>query len=98
MLSGSRFGGIVTPKKIFINCILKIKPMNYFTETDECCICTDCKKEFKAYHYYEDCPCCHDGETDDGSECAACSGMGDHNSIEKKTCQLCLYKFLTNDE
>ena len=76
----------------------KSTAMNFFPETEETCVCKECKKEFKAYHYYEDCTCCSNGETDDGEECGACHGMGEHNSIEKNTCQLCLYLYLTRDD
>lgn len=72
--------------------------MNYFPETEECCICEDCKKEFKAFHYWEDCPCCHDGETECGDTCSACEGKGEHESIVKDQCQLCLYLYLTKDD
>ncbi len=72
--------------------------MNYFPETEERFICQDCKKEFKAFHYHEDCPCCHDGETENGDTCYACGGSGEHESIEKNTCQMCLYLYLTNDD
>lgn len=72
--------------------------MKYFKETDDTFVCQKCKREFKSYHYYEDCNNCNDGETDEGEECHACGGMGEHNSIVKDQCQDCLYLYLTNDD
>jgi hypothetical protein len=72
--------------------------MPFFKETDETFVCEKCKREFKSYHYYEDCNNCNDGETDEGKECHACGGMGEHNSIVKDQCQDCLYLYLTNDD
>lgn len=69
----------------------------FFSEIDETHICEDCKKEFKAYNYWEDCPNCNDGEDDEGETCFVCGGRGDLESIARNTCQDCLYIYLTKN-
>jgi hypothetical protein len=70
----------------------------YFKELDEVCQCTECKKEFKAYDYWEDCRNCNDGKTWDGEECMGCGGTGTHESVVKDMCQDCLYLYLTKED
>jgi len=72
--------------------------MPFFSETTEVCNCRKCKKEFKAYNYWEHCPNCHDGETSYGLMCHACGGRGDLESVVKDICQDCLYLELTEDD
>ena len=71
--------------------------MKYFKETDDTFVCQKCKRDFKSYHYFEDCSNCIDGETDDGETCPVCGGIGDYEEIVKDHCQMCLYNYLTRD-
>ena len=69
----------------------------YFKESDQVCNCKDCKTDFKAYYYWEDCSNCNDGETYEGDECRSCGGSGTHDSFVKDICQDCLYIKLTRE-
>lgn len=70
----------------------------FFTERTETCNCRTCNKDFKAYNYWEDCPNCNDGETDEGRECPSCGGSGTLDSVAKNICQDCLYVLLTKED
>lgn len=72
--------------------------MPFFRETTEKFTCKTCKKEFRSFHYYEECTNCNEGETWEGEWCMACGGTGEHNSIVKDQCQDCLYIYLTSND
>ena len=64
----------------------------FFHERNEVCKCRECKQEFKAYDYWEDCRNCNDGEDyENGNMCFSCGGSGTLDSVVKDICQNCLY-------